>query len=104
MEDLNEETYTVPSESDPGTFHYVKRLPNNTFSCDCKGFFYYGRCYHCKKVSQGRSARSHIAYGANRMIEQAEHLNAIANRIAARNELNLTDFETAESLWDRIEA
>ncbi len=35
----------VPSKSDPDVTHKVKIMLDDTYSCDCKGYKYAGKCW-----------------------------------------------------------
>ena len=40
----------VPSKSDPSIIHKVKIMFGDTYSCDCKGYKYAGKCWHITQV------------------------------------------------------
>ena len=42
----------VPSKSDPDVTHKVKIMMNDTYSCDCKGYKYAGKCWHITTVKE----------------------------------------------------
>ena len=42
----------VPSKSDPDVTHRVKRMLGDTYSCDCKGYKYAGKCWHITQVKE----------------------------------------------------
>ena len=42
----------VPSKSDPDVTHRVKRILGDTYSCDCKGYKYAGKCWHITQVKE----------------------------------------------------
>ena len=42
----------VQSKSDPDVTHRVKRMMGDTYSCDCKGYKYAGKCWHITQVKE----------------------------------------------------
>ena len=42
----------VPSKSDPSIIHKVKIMFGDTYSCDCKGYKYAGKCWHITQVKE----------------------------------------------------
>jgi len=40
----------VQSKSDPDVTHKVKIMFGDTYSCDCKGYKYAGKCWHITQV------------------------------------------------------
>ena len=42
----------VQSKSDPDVTHRVKRMLGDTYSCDCKGYKYAGKCWHITQVKE----------------------------------------------------
>lgn len=42
--------WTVPSRSQPGTLHVIKRV-DGVLSCSCLGFIHRGRCAHVTALS-----------------------------------------------------
>ena len=42
----------VQSKSDPDVTHKVKIMMNDTYSCDCKGYKYAGKCWHITQVKE----------------------------------------------------
>ena len=42
----------VPSKSDPDVTHKVKIMFGDTYSCDCKGYKYAGKCWHITQVKE----------------------------------------------------
>ena len=44
----------VPSKSDPDVTHKVKIMLDDTYSCDCKGYKYTGKCWHITTVKDSR--------------------------------------------------
>ena len=42
----------VPSKSDPNVTHKVKIMLDDTYSCDCKGYKYAGKCWHITTVKE----------------------------------------------------
>ena len=42
----------VPSKSDPNVTHKVKIMLDDTYSCDCKGYKYAGKCWHITQVKE----------------------------------------------------
>ena len=42
----------VPSKSDPDVTHKVKIMLDDTYSCDCKGYKYAGKCWHITQVKE----------------------------------------------------
>ena len=42
----------VQSKSDPDVTHKVKIMLDDTYSCDCKGYKYAGKCWHITQVKE----------------------------------------------------
>ena len=42
----------VQSKSDPDVTHKVKIMFGDTYSCDCKGYKYAGKCWHITQVKE----------------------------------------------------
>ena len=47
----------VPSKSDPDVTHIVKIMMNDTYSCDCKGYKYAGKCWHITQVKEKEESK-----------------------------------------------